>query len=47
MDILLSGNFKHLANIYKQFDINAINKKEGYVYPLALTNPFEVMYEKD
>jgi len=45
-DILLSWNFKHLANIKKQFEINAINKKEGYTQKLNLLNPIEVLYEK-
>lgn len=45
MDILLSWNFKHLANIQKQFSIKIINEKEGYFYPLILTNPMEVIYK--
>lgn len=45
IDILLSWNFKHLANIKKQNDVKKINKKEGYFYSLILTNPMEVMYE--
>ncbi|MFH1612449.1 MAG: hypothetical protein ABIB46_01760 [bacterium] len=45
MDILLSWNFKHLANIQKQFSIKIINEKRGYFYPLILTNPMEVIYK--
>ena len=45
MDILLSWNFKHLANIQKQFSIKIINEKNGYFYPLILTNPMEVIYK--
>lgn len=45
-DILLSWNFKHLANIKKQVQINSINKTEGYFKDLNLYNPMEVMYEK-
>jgi predicted nucleic acid-binding protein len=44
-DVLLSWNFKHLANLHKQFAIRAINEKEGYFYPLTLTSPMEVMHE--
>lgn len=47
MDILLSWNFKHLSNIQKQFGVKIANEKEGYFYPLILTNPMEVVYEND
>lgn len=47
MDILLSWNFKHLSNIQKQIDVKIINEKQGYFYPLILTNPMEVIYEND
>lgn len=47
MDILLSWNFKHLANIQKQINVKIVNEKEGYFYPLTLTNPMEVIYEND
>lgn len=45
-DILLSWNFKHLANIKKQIQINSINKTLGYFRDLNLFNPMEVIYEK-
>ena len=44
-DILLSWNFKHLANIKKQIAINSLNEQEGYQKKLFLTNPMEVIYE--
>ncbi|NIM17991.1 MAG: hypothetical protein GTO45_38850 [Candidatus Aminicenantes bacterium] len=47
VDILLSWNFKHLANINKQFAVKRINEREGYFYPLILTNPMEVMDESE
>ncbi len=47
MDILLSWNFKHLSNIQKQIGVKIVNEKEGYFYPLILTNPMEVIYEND
>lgn len=47
MDILLSWNFKHLSNIQKQISVKIINEKEGYFYPLILTNPMEVVYENE
>jgi len=45
-DILLSWNFKHLANIKKQMEVNSINEREGYSKKLYLLNPLEVIYEK-
>jgi hypothetical protein len=45
-DILLSWNFKHLANINKQMLVNSLNLQKGYNKPLLLLNPMEVMYEK-
>jgi len=45
-DILLSWNFRHLANIRKQLAINSINRNNGYCKDLNLFNPMEVIYEK-
>jgi hypothetical protein len=47
MDLLLSWNFKHLANIRTQAILRTINDAEGYFYPLRLANPMEVMYEDE
>lgn len=47
IDILISWNFKHLANIQKQIAVKVVNEKEDYFYPLVLTNPMEVIYEND
>lgn len=44
-DILLSWNFKHLANIKKQIAINAINEQQGYLKKLNLLSPLEVENE--
>jgi len=46
-DVLLSWNFRHLANIAKQIQVNAANKKQGYLKEIFLLNPMEVIYEKD
>ena len=45
-DILLSWNFKHLANINKQMLVNGINLQKGYNKTLLLLNPMEVIYER-
>ena len=42
-DILLSWNFRHLANIKKQIAVNNVNKAEGYLKTLLLLNPMEVL----
>jgi hypothetical protein len=46
MDILLSWNFKHLANINKEQQILIINKLYGYNYPFRMANPLEVQYNE-
>jgi GH35 family endo-1,4-beta-xylanase len=46
MDILLSWNFKHLANINKEQRILIVNKTHGYNYPFRLANPLEVQYDE-
>jgi hypothetical protein len=46
MDILLSWNFKHLANINKEKRIIIVNKTHGYNYPFRLANPLEVQYDE-
>lgn len=45
-DILLSWNFRHLANIKKQIAVNSINEREGFLKELYLLSPMEVIYEK-
>ncbi|MBM3858245.1 MAG: type II toxin-antitoxin system VapC family toxin [Verrucomicrobia bacterium] len=42
MDILLSWNFKHLANVRREGLITAVNQQAGYRYPLRLLSPLEV-----
>ena len=42
MDILLSWNFKHLANLRREARIVAVNVREGYRHPLRIVSPLEV-----
>lgn len=42
IDILLSWNFKHLANIRREAGIEAVNKARGYWHPLRIVSPLEV-----
>ena len=39
MDILLSWNFKHLANLNREERIQRVNQSEGYPRPLRLVSP--------
>ena len=45
IDILLSWNFRHLANIKKEHKILIENMKMGYNYPIRLLSPLEVQDE--
>lgn len=47
LDILLSWNFRHLANVHKKLQIKIINEKMGYFYPLDLLTPIQLIYEND
>ena len=44
-DVLLSWNYRHLANIRKQTQVNAVNAQARYLHPLSLLDPMEVIYE--
>jgi hypothetical protein len=46
MDVLLSWNFQHLANINKEQKIIILNKTLGYNYPFRMANPLEVYFEE-
>ena len=46
MDILLSWNFQHLANVNKEQKILILNKTLGYNYPFRMANPLEVYFEE-
>ena len=46
MDILLSWNLKHLANVNKEQKISIINKMNGYNYPFRMANPLEVLHDE-
>lgn len=46
-DVLLSWNFQHLANVKKQIRINTLNQGQGYLKPLLLLTPLEVMGDEN
>ena len=43
IDILLSWNFRHLANLNRRDRVAAVNLAEGYSHPLNLMTPLEVI----
>ena len=47
MDVLLSWNFKHLANIHKEARLMAVSMAAGYRHTVRLTSPLEVEDEMD
>ncbi|MCA9413061.1 MAG: type II toxin-antitoxin system VapC family toxin [Candidatus Omnitrophica bacterium] len=47
MDILLSWNFKHLANVNREVRIQEANRVRGYWKPLRIVSPLEVVSEND
>ncbi len=47
LDILLSWNFKHLANVRREGLIVAANQRAGYSHPLRLLSPLEVEDETE
>lgn len=47
IDILLSWNFKHLANVNREVRIQDANRVRGYWKPLRIASPLEVVSEND
>lgn len=45
MDVLLSWNYKHLANIQREARIASVNAEYGYRHPLRIVPPLEVLDE--
>ena len=43
VDVLVSWNFRHLANVSKERRVAAVNQMLGYTHPLRITTPLEVM----
>lgn len=42
-DMLLSWNFKHLANVNREMRFNAVNLSAGYTHTLRICTPWEVL----
>jgi predicted nucleic acid-binding protein len=43
VDVLVSWNFQHLANVNKERRVAAVNQRYGHIRPLRITTPLEVM----
>jgi predicted nucleic acid-binding protein len=44
LDLVVSWNLRHIANVHRQKKVNAINILNGYNKPLQLITPMEVSY---
>jgi hypothetical protein len=47
IDISLSWNYKHLANVNKERKIMSVNLLEGYTKSFKTVTSMEVIYEED
>ena len=46
MDVLLSWNFRHLANLKRERKVLSLNIQEGYMKVLRIVTPMEVMSDE-
>ncbi len=46
MDVLLSWNFRHLANVNRERKVLSLNIQEGYMKTLRIVTPLEVMSDE-
>lgn len=46
MDILLSWNYRHLANVQRKHQVQMVNIAHNYVSPLEIVTPLEVMSDE-
>ena len=46
IDILLTWNYKHLANINRKRKLIQVNLAHNYLYPLDILTPFEVLNDE-
>ena len=47
IDILLTWNYKHLANINRKHKITQVNIENHYLHPLEIITPFEVIDDEE
>ena len=46
IDVLLSWNFRHLANVSRERKVLGVNIQEGYMKALRIVTPLEVMSDE-
>jgi len=44
MDVLVSWNFRHIASVRRAAKFNEIARKLGFVKPLSIVSPPQVIY---
>ncbi len=44
LDVIVSWNLRHIANLRRQEKVQAINRLNGYTKPLQMITPMEVIY---
>jgi len=47
MNLLISWNYKHLANVFRKKKVICLNLEEGYDKPLDIVTPMEVLQDDD
>jgi predicted nucleic acid-binding protein len=47
IDVLLSWNYRHLANLSRERRIMLVNLSEGYAKPLRIITPMEVITDEE
>jgi len=46
MDMLLTWNYRHLANVNRRQKINLLNLAHNYLHPLQIITPLEVINDE-
>lgn len=47
LDVLVSWNFRHVANVRRAERFNAVSVLQGYHHALRIVSPGEVLYAED
>jgi len=47
LDVLVSWNFRHIANVRRAEKFNAVAILQGYHHAMRIVSPAEVMYAED
>ncbi len=47
LDVLVSWNFRHIVNLRRSERFNAVAVLAGYLHPLRIVSPTEVLYDEE